>query len=329
MLEEIERTVRRVVPDILIRHEPPPDGLEPVPVVFDSPHSGRVYPTDFDFAAPFDIMRRAEDAFVDELFASAPLHGAALLAALFPRSYVDPNRHEHEIDTLLLNEPWPHPIVPSHRSARGLGVVRRLVRATVAVYDRRLSVSEVQTRIARYHRPYHEELSAMIAEAHGRHGIVWHLNCHSMKSTAKGRVRDDFVLGDRDGTTCAPEFIELVASSLRRLGYSVGLNHPFKGAEIVTRHGSPADGRHSLQIEINRGLYMDEARIEKSAGFAGLRDDINGLIATISAYARDQVTARTARPESALPDCAPGRTAGSAQSAGPRGPGPPLRRAPP
>jgi N-formylglutamate amidohydrolase len=152
----------------------------------------------------------------------------------------------------------------------------------------------------------------MIAEAHGRHGVVWHLNCHSMKSTGKGRLRDDFVLGDRDGTTCAPEFTDLVASSLRRLGYSVGLNHPFKGAEIVTRHGNPGEGRHSLQIEINRGLYMDEALIERSAGFAALQADIDGLVATVAAYARDRITARTARPESALPDCAPDRTAGSA-----------------
>jgi N-formylglutamate amidohydrolase len=289
VLEEAERAVRRVVPDILIRQDPLPDGVSPVPVVFDSPHSGSVYPADFDFAAPVEVMRRAEDAFVDELFATAPAHGAALLAALFPRSYVDPNRHEHEIDTLLLNEPWPHPIVSSHRSARGLGVVRRLVRATVAVYDRRLSVSEVQSRIARYHRPYHDELSAMIANAHGRFGAVWHVNCHSMKSTAKGRLRDDFVLGDRDGTTCAPAFTELVALTLRNLGYSVGLNHPFKGAEIVTRHGDPAAGRHSLQIEINRGLYMDEARIEKSDAFPQLRQDIDRLIGTIVEFVREQI----------------------------------------
>src|SRR5215813_15557741 len=114
VLAEAESMMRRVVPDILVRHEPGRDRAVAVPVVFDSPHSGSVYPSDFDFAAPLDIMRRAEDAFVDELFASAPAHGAALLAALFPRSYVDPNRHEHEIDTLLLNEPWPHPIVASH-----------------------------------------------------------------------------------------------------------------------------------------------------------------------------------------------------------------------
>ena len=287
MLEGAQTTVRRIVPDILIRQDPLPDGVDAMPVVFDSPHSGSVYPSDFDFAAPVEVMRRAEDAFVDELF--APAHGAALLAALFPRSYVDPNRHEQEIDTLLLSEPWPHPIQPSHRSARGLGVVRRLVRATVAVYDRRLSVSEVQSRIARYHRPYHDELSAMIAAAHGRFGAVWHVNCHSMKSTAKGRLRDDFVLGDRDGTTCAPEFTDLVAATLRGLGYSVGLNHPFKGAEIVIRHGDPAAGRHSLQIEINRGLYMDEARIEKSSAFPRLRQDIDLMIGNIVGFVRDRI----------------------------------------
>jgi N-formylglutamate amidohydrolase len=301
----------RIVPDVLIRHDPPADGAgaDPVPVVFDSPHSGNVYPADFDFAAPVDVIRRAEDAFVDELFASAPAHGAALLAALFPRSYVDANRHEHEIDTLLLNEPWPYSIVHTHRSGRGLGVVRRLVRSTVPVYDRRLSVTEVQSRIARYHRPYHDELSRIIGEAHDRFGVVFHLNCHSMKSTSRGNLRADFVLGDRDGTTCDGAFREFVAARLRGMGYSVGINHPFKGAEIVSRHGDPAADRHSLQIEVNRGLYMDEARIEKSADFVSLKADLDCLIAAIAGYAREQLTTRTARPGSAPRDCAWDRTA--------------------
>ena len=301
----------RILPEILIRHDPETgDGRpEPVPVVFDSPHSGTMYPPDFEYAAPFDVMRRAEDAFVDELFASAPDHGAALLAALFPRSYVDPNRHEHEVDTLLLNEPWPHPILHTHRSSRGLGVVRRLVRATVPVYDRRLSVVEVQSRIARYHRPYHDELQTMLSDAHGRFGAVWHVNCHSMKSTAKGRQRADIVLGDRDGATCEAEFTEFVRETIEDMGYSVALNHPFKGAELVIRHGDPAAGRHSLQIEINRGLYMDEARIEKSEGFAALRADIDRLIAAIADFARARLTTRTARPEFVPPDCVPDRTA--------------------
>jgi N-formylglutamate amidohydrolase len=301
--------LRRVIPDVLVRHDPPAGRL---PVVVDSPHSGSVYPADFDFSAPLPVMRRAEDAFVDELFETAPEHGASLLAALFPRSYVDPNRHEHDVDPKLLLEPWPEPIVASDHGRRGLGVVRRLVRSTVPVYDRRLSVAEVQSRLDRYHRPYHRELQAMIDAAHAAFGAVWHLNCHSMKSTARGHVRADFVLGDRHGTTCDGEFTELVAATLRGLGYSVGLNHPFKGAELVARHGAPADGRHSLQIEINRGLYMDEERIEKGAGFAALKADIDRLVATIAGHARERIAIRTARSESAPRDCARDRTAGGA-----------------
>jgi N-formylglutamate amidohydrolase len=150
----------------------------------------------------------------------------------------------------------------------------------------------------------------MLDDAHRRFGAVWHLNCHSMKSTARGRLRADFVLGDRDGTTCGRAFADLVAATLRDLGYDVTLNHPFKGAEIVTRYGDPASDRHSLQIEINRALYMDEERIEKSDGFGALQRDIDRLIAAIAAYCRECVTTRTARPGSALRDCAPDRTAG-------------------
>ncbi|HTO81819.1 MAG TPA: N-formylglutamate amidohydrolase [Methylomirabilota bacterium] len=299
----------RIIPNVLIRHDPVADA---VPVVFDSPHSGAVYPPDFDFAAPFAVMRRAEDAFVDELFESAPRHGAGLLAALFPRSYVDPNRHEHDVDPKLLAEPWPDPVVASDHGRRGLGVVRRLVRSTVPVYGRRLSIAEVQARLSSYHRPYHLELRSMIDAAHARFGAVWHINCHSMKSTAKGHPRADFVLGDRHGTTCESEFTEFVATTLRDLGYSVALNHPFKGAELVARHGDPAGGRHSLQIEINRGLYMDEERIERSPGFAPLQTDIDRLIAATARYVGKAIATRTAPPGFVPRDCAPDRTADGA-----------------
>jgi len=299
----------RIIPNVLIRHDPL---AEAVPVICDSPHSGAVYPADFDFAAPFAVMRRAEDAFVDELFESAPRHGAGLLAALFPRSYVDPNRHEHDVDPKLLAEPWPDPVVASDHGRRGLGVVRRLLRSTVPVYGRRLSIAEVQARLSHYHQPYHRELRSMIDAAHARFGAVWHINCHSMKSTAKGHPRADFVLGDRHGTTCEGEFTEFVATTLRDLGYSVALNHPFKGAELVARHGDPARGRHSLQIEINRGLYMDEERIERSAGFAPLQTDIDRLIAATARYAGRAIATRTARPGFVPRDCAPDRTADGA-----------------
>ncbi|MBX6321089.1 MAG: N-formylglutamate amidohydrolase [Rhodospirillaceae bacterium] len=282
------------VPGVLARLEPP-QGLT-APLVVDSPHSGRHYPDDFGFAAPLDILRRAEDAFVDELFASAPRHGAALLVALFPRSYIDPNRHEHDLDTGLLGEPWPYPARPSERSARGLGLVRRLVRRDVPVYDRLLTAAEVAARIARCHRPYHDALADLIGRAHSHFGAVWHLNCHSMRSHARlsgGRrvPRADFVLGDLDGTSCDAAFTRFVAETLRDLGYSVAVNRPFKGAELVRRHGRPAEGRHSLQIEVNRGLYMDEARIEKNDRFAAVQRDMDRLLAALAAYAREACAA--------------------------------------
>ena len=220
---------------------------------------------------------------------------------MFPRSYIDPNRHEAEIDLELLAEPWPHPVRATRRSARGRGLVRRLIGPDLAVYDRRLGAAEVETRIERYHRPYHAELEGLLDRAHRRFGAVWHLNCHSMRATGwvrgRGSPRDDFVLGDRHGTTCASEFTELVRRTLVDLGYGVGLNRPFKGAELVRRHGRPAAGRHSLQIEINRRLYLDQGRIEKTAGFDRLAADLDRLIAVVANHAR----AGAARAQSTSP----------------------------
>jgi N-formylglutamate amidohydrolase len=237
--------VALVIPGILVAEHPLTEGsdADAAPVVFDSPHSGADYPQDFTYAAPLNILRRAEDAFVDELFADAPRHGAGLLRALFPRSYVDPNRHEHEIDPKLLAEPWPHEVPHSTRADRGLGVVRRLVRATVPVYDRPLTIQEIQSRIDGYHRPYHDTLKGMLDATYAHFGAAWHVNCHSMKGAYKGKMRSDFIIGDRDGTSCDGEFTAIVVEALRGLGYRVGLNSPFKGAEIIIRHGAPMADR--------------------------------------------------------------------------------------
>jgi N-formylglutamate deformylase len=151
----------------------------------------------------------------------------------------------------------------------------------------------VEGRIARYHRPYHDELEAMLDEAHAQFGAVWHVNAHSMKAMGRRKgqpiPRDDFVLGDLEGESCDVTFTEFVAETLCGFGYTVRLNHPFKGAELVTRFGRPSDGRHSLQIEINRGLYMDEDRIEKTPGFHPLKSDIDRLLGAIAAFAAEQV----------------------------------------
>jgi N-formylglutamate amidohydrolase len=236
---------------------------------------------------------------VDDLYEDAPRHGAGFLKALFPRSYVDPNRHEAEIDPGMLTEAWPTAIEASERTEMGLGLIRRLIRGNVPVYDRQLTVAEIEARIARFHRPYYVELETILTELHTRFGAVWHINAHSMKAMGrrKGRSipRDDFVLGDLEGESCDPIFTEFVAGTLRGFGYTVRLNHPFKGAELVTRFGRPRDGRHSLQIEINRGLYMDEDRIEKTEGFDALKTNIDGLLTAVAAFTAEQV-------QSALPE---------------------------
>jgi N-formylglutamate amidohydrolase len=269
-----------------------PDGLA-LPLVFDSPHSGRDYPEDFGHAVPVDLLRRAEDAFVDELIESAPGHGATLLQALFPRSYIDPNRHEHEVDTTMLGEPWPHPVLASEKADMGLGLVRRLIKGNVDIYDRHLTVEEVLARIEGFHRPYVAELQRLLDAAHATHAIVWHINCHSMRSAGRRRgqpiPRADIVLGDRDGTSCGPTFTAFVAEVLGDLGYRVALNDPFKGAELVARFGRPDEGRHSLQIEINRALYMDEDRIEKRADFADFKRDMDRLIGAISDHVQQRL----------------------------------------
>jgi len=264
------------------------------PVVFDSPHSGSFYPADFRYAVPLSQLRSGEDMFVDELFQDGPSNGAFLIAALFPRTYIDPNRALSDLDPGMLAGPWPHPLKPGPKSERGTGLIFRKVGDGALVYDRLLGAAEVQRRIDLYWRPYHDALNAAIEGVHRKWGAVWHINCHSMQgvgsalSTDQGRVRADFVLGDRDGTTCDAAFSHLIAETLKGMGYSVVFNDPFKGVEIVRVHGRPAEARHSLQIEINRRLYMDGNSLQKTAGFDALQKNIGTLCRTICDYARAQ-----------------------------------------
>ena len=280
------------IPGVLYRHDPE---APEVPLVFDSPHSGVEYPRDFDFVCPLEMLRTAEDTFVDELYAAAPAHGATLIGAFFPRSYIDANRNLGDIDQQLLDEPWPGEAMPGEKSRLGMGLIRRLAVPKTPVYGRKLGVAEVKARIDRYYEPYHRELAAVADRLHARFGGVWHVNCHSMKSVSNamasegaGVMRGDFVLGDRDGTTCAPEMTEFVLRFLRIRGYDVKVNDPYKGVELVRRHGRPREQRHSLQIEVNRNLYMDEQTFERNANFPRLKADLGALVAALAGFARER-----------------------------------------
>ena len=263
------------------------------PVIFDSPHSGRDYPADFETCIDPLFLRRAEDAYVDELFAAAPEHGATLIAARFPRAYLDPNRAKDDIDPAIVSDGWPGTANPTLRSKRGTGLVWVTMHGVDRLYERDLKRREIAERIALCWQPYHDAMTAAFDDLHDRHGRVYHINCHSMRSYGN-RVdpeaevdRPDFVLGDRDGRTCESEFTNLIQSYLFSKNYSVSLNEPFKGVELVRRYSDPAVGRHSLQIEVNRKLYLDERAVALHGGFDGLKADIDGLIQCIVSYAMD------------------------------------------
>lgn len=269
-----------------------------IPLVCDSPHSGVQYPDDFGYALPFDKLRSGEDTDVHVLWDSLPAVGATLLAAEFPRAYVDPNRDLEDIDPAMLDGEWPTPLQPGEKTRLGIGLIWRDAGpdGRKPIYDRLLGVAEVQRRIAGYHAPYHAAMQEQIEAAYQRFGAVWHLNLHSMPANSyegmqikTDRQLADFVLGDRDGTTAAPEFTAMVAEALRRRGFSVALNDPFKGVALIARLGRPAERRHSLQIEVHRGLYMDEYTRERSAGFTALQDALAGVSRDIADYVKEQV----------------------------------------
>lgn len=263
---------------------------EPAPILFESAHSGTVHPPDFGTIAEDRVLRRGEDILVDQLFARAPEHGITLLAAEVSRVYIDPNRARDDIDPDLLAEPWPGPLAPSVASRRGVGLIWTRAGPGLPLYDRKLSVAEVEARIARYWEPYHDAIAERLAAMREEAGAAYHLSCHSMWSRGPdnapdpGAERPDFVLGDRDGTTCEPAFTRAVAEALEGMGYSVAVNHPFRGAELVLRHGAPARKIHSLQIEINRGLYIDEETLAPHAGFAALEASLTRLAGAIRAF---------------------------------------------
>lgn len=264
----------------------------PLPLVLDSPHSGERYPADFDHAPPRAEVRRAEDTHVARLWRCALSHGATLIEATFPRAYIDPNRSLDDLDPELLADAWDGPVVSSRKTEQGIGLVWRLARGGVPMYTRRLRAEEIRRRIDDFYLPYHAALAQELDAWHLRFGAVWHVDCHSMPAVGDvnaddpGRERADFVLGDRDGTTCAGEFTATVAHVLRDLGYRVAVNDPYKGVELVRRHGRPAARRHSLQIEINRRLYMDEETLVPNAGYAALQSDLDRLMAVLAAFVR-------------------------------------------
>lgn len=278
-----------VSPGIFIRYEP--DGSL-APVLVDVSRSGREYPADFRSPLPFTEVHDNVSMYVEELCGKAPEFGATLLFACFPNTYIDTNRSASDIDESLIDGKWPGPIVQSDFTQRGLGLLKRLSRYGTQMQERRLTVAEVQERLAKYHEPYHQELSRLLNGFHKNFGAAWQMSFHCMSAVGApthadpGKDRADFCVGDIHGTTCKREFLDVVVETLRGLGHTVSVNFPYYGGELTARHSDPGSGVNSLFIEINKRMFIDTKTFKRTDGFDATRASVETLLAKVAEYAR-------------------------------------------
>lgn len=269
-----------------------PHAARPIALVCDSPHSGTAYPEDFGHDVALAELRQCEDTHVESLWAGVPLVGGSMLHAHFPRSYIDANRACTDIEPALLSEPWPGELRPSERCLKlGNGLLYSRTNSLLPIYSRRLGVAEVRQRIDTCWRPYREALRSLIKQTQTRFGRAWHLNLHSMPSNAYERLGlacdkplADVVLGDLHGRSCSAAFTRCVSEAFGALGYSVSVNDPYAGQDLVREHGRPEAGCESLQVELNRKLYLDEASREPNARFERMRHDIGVVLIRVALF---------------------------------------------
>jgi N-formylglutamate amidohydrolase len=254
------------------------------PLVFCSPHSGRIYPRILLEQSQLDprSLRKSEDCYVDQLFNQAPAAGAPLLAANFPRAYLDVNREPFELDPELFDEPLPDFANPqTMRVIGGLGTIPRVVAEAEEIYSKPLSLAVALERIERLYRPFHQTLDGLLQRTRQQFGYAVLIDCHSMPSasvTFPASARPEFILGDRFGGSCDFRITRTTREAISHLKYQVQLNRPYAGGFITEHYGRPSEDLHALQIEINRGLYLNEATQERSRRFAGFKNDVDALV---------------------------------------------------
>jgi N-formylglutamate amidohydrolase len=267
----------------------PPAAAPRTPLVFASPHSGRFYPPDMRAAADLSpqAVRRSEDALVDRLLERAPERGCVVIAARYARAYLDVNREPYELDSAMFSDELPdYARARTARVAAGLGSIARIVAEGQEIYDRKLTFAEARARVERVHRPYHAALSSLLEEARARHGTAVLVDWHSMPAAATagpGPAQGaQMVLGDRFGQACSPQLTAAVERALQAMGYRTARNAPYAGGHTTEHYGRPAEHIHALQIEISRGLYLDETAMQPSRGFERLREDLERLFRTLA-----------------------------------------------
>jgi N-formylglutamate amidohydrolase len=253
-------------------------GFQSAPFLFNSPHSGRCYPDQFRNASKLDAtqLRRSEDSFIDLLFSDLPSKGIPLMAANFPRAFLDLNREPYELDPQMFKEPLPsYAKSQTPRVGSGLGTIARIVSENQEIYKHKMSLDQALDRIERYYKPYHKMLRHQLARIHVQFGYACLIDCHSMPSRIFRHLppaqQPDIVLGDRYGIACHSDLTEAAYSILTDLGFNVALNNPYAGGFITQHYGRPAKGLHALQIELNRALYMNEETIQPGTDFAAIQ----------------------------------------------------------
>ena len=280
-----------VLPGVFRRQDPTGTAA---PVLFEIPRSGAEYPRDFRSIASLTDLQQSISMYVEECYTGVVEAGATWLYATCPNVYIDLNRHELDIDPGQISGEWPEPLQPGPKTKNGVGLIPTVCAGTRAVYDKALPVDEVRKRLDRYYWPYHNEVRRLLDALRAKHGVAYHLSCHSMPAMPAasapdaGQPRADFDLGDRNGTTCDPELVAVVSDVLKGFGYRVTHNVHFVGAEAVRKHGAPAQGIHSLQIEMNRNLYMDEAARTRKAELQTIRAHLTAVAAKVVEMARSR-----------------------------------------
>ena len=273
-----------IQPGLCLRHEP--EG-PPAPLLVDVSRSGREYPGEYRSPLPFTTVHDNVSMYVEDLWAGAPAAGGILLYCCFPNTWVDVNRSESDMDPALVEGRWPRELKPSPRTLEGLGLIKTRSRFGEPFQERKLTVAEIEDRLDAYYRPYHAELKRLVEALHRRFGVLRQISCHCMSAVGApthpdaGKPRADFCVSDLKGRTASRDAMELVVETLKSYGYRVSVNDPYIGNELIARHGDPARGVDSIQIEINKKLFMDTGTFRKTPGFDKLKADLDRLLAVI------------------------------------------------
>ena len=279
-----------IEPEVFYRFDP---SAAAVPVVVDVSRSGRFYPIDFRSPVPFSALHDNVSMYVDEIWKDAPNHGATMLQALFPNTYIDANRHELDIDPSLIEGEWPVPV--QFVSKSGLGLLKTVSRYGEPLQEGKLTVAEVQHRLDRYFHPYHRELASVMDRMLTAHGFYYQLSCVCWWAVGAptpadaGKERMDFCLGNLRGASSSEDFIEFIAEVIRAQGFTCSVNMPYTGGELNRRYGKPDGNQESVMIEINKKKFMDVSSFKKNEGFDAIQKVAGAVLAAVTQRARARI----------------------------------------